>query len=696
MEGAMATASTTGLYEFDPYGTNPANLITGERQTLQTPGRDDFYFIIPQAAPFFVKSMKLYNDVTNVEYVEGVDFLFGHYFPEAMDSIGSPIAGSIRFIKRDIAGIVRMDYRTLGGQWGFSDQAILTELSNKQYNPLIRSWGMIAPLPATFPPVPHDQSIDDLVGAEELRQALQDLADVAEAAAGGINDSHLQDFNNPHKVNKVQVGLGAVQNFPIATDLEMQLGQATNVYATSRGVALAIAAQALVPLNNFIARRDNPHEVTKAQVGLEFTPNFPVASPTEAIDPLITNRLMTPYTTALLINQYSESDRIQALEGALQAHESNYNNPHRVTAHQVGTLTEEEIRSLVTGGVATDTERFSGMTDAEWRETLPSFTDMTTVIENLGTEFDAASLEVQLIDPNDPTTDEERAEQEQNKRLGVMAGYDAWSLYKASWETTLVQTNAVMPTVFADGRSTFIAQEDAYYYIDDLGVIHAVGSAAIPTPTLPGTVANIWATKTAVYALLDDDRLLRYVANGTVTTLFNSGVSDVFCNNEDKYAGEFVLFQMDDGTLNAYGHAGFVSAVNTLITGLATNPDHRLFADVVIANDYMVFMFENRDVLVYAIGRSPNVTFTPVPHEGTWPVDWLAISGDYNHIALLGVDGKVYFRGNNNEGQQEVNQRVGPFISVACGKEFTVTLGEDKHPMYWGDSPTNALLPVGF
>ncbi|MBG7006393.1 hypothetical protein I5G20_13505, partial [Pseudomonas aeruginosa] len=128
----------TGLYPFDPNGTNPQNFIKGERQTLQVPDGDDYYFIIPFAAPFFVDSLRLFNPLTNQTYVEGVDYLIGHWFIEAMESIGRPIAGSIRIMKRSINAMIGMDYRTIGGQWGFSNQQILAELARKQYNPLIR------------------------------------------------------------------------------------------------------------------------------------------------------------------------------------------------------------------------------------------------------------------------------------------------------------------------------------------------------------------------------------------------------------------------------------------------------------------------------------------------------------------------------------------------------------------------------
>lgn len=47
--------------------------------------------------------------------------------------------------------------------------------------------------------------------------------------------------------------------------------------------------------------RDNPHKVNKKQVGLEFTPNFKVATKDESELGVASDRLMTPERTAQAI-----------------------------------------------------------------------------------------------------------------------------------------------------------------------------------------------------------------------------------------------------------------------------------------------------------------------------------------------------------------------------------------------------------
>lgn len=693
----MTTMSTTGLYEFDPYGTNPANLIDPERQTLQTPGEDDFFFIIPQASPFFVDSFQVWNDTTNAPYEEGVDFVFGHYFPEAMDSIGRPIAGSIRFLKRDISGIVRMRYRTLGGQWGFSDQAILTELSNKLYNPIIRSWGQIDVLPASFPVVPHDQSLDTLTGSDTINAALENLADLIAGTQGAITDNHLLDYNNPHQVTKSQIGLSNVQNFPVASDLQMQAGQATNVYATAYGVYLAIAQFAVIPLDTHKVDYNNPHQVTKDQVGLSQVANYPPASAEEAINPTINNRYLTPYTAALLLNAQSDVGRIQALEDDFNAHLI-ANNPHGITPAMIGTLTEAEIIALVGGGEATDTTRFAGMTEAEWRASLPSFSDFTTTLDSLKSYFETASGNAQALVATDPTTTEQQNTATLALYDTVVAGYDGWGVMRANLETLLRQStgNAGLPDSLEDGQGRMVILENAQYYVDDMGDVFNFGSASIDTPVLATAAVAMWATKTAVYNLRPDDSLARYTSAGSVTVLYASGVDTMFANTEDAASGEFVIIRMLDGSYAAYGQASFVTAANTLLAGWVGNPLREDISDIVIGNAYIAFQFTNNDVLVYEIDRTSGIALTPVTLPVGYPSQYTQIAGAYDHLAMLDADGKIWFYGENLYGQQEVDPVHEPYLSVACGKRFTVTLDSKRRLMFWGETPDNALLPKDF
>src|SRR5690606_24331280 len=80
------------------------------------------------------------------------------------------------------------------------------------------------------------------------------------AGAQAKVDAHANRRDNPHGVTKAQVGLGNVENYGIATQAEAEAGTANSKYVTLLRVALKIGGKKT-------NRRDNPHQATAAQVG---------------------------------------------------------------------------------------------------------------------------------------------------------------------------------------------------------------------------------------------------------------------------------------------------------------------------------------------------------------------------------------------------------------------------------------------
>lgn len=141
-------------------------------------------------------------------------------------------------------------------------------------------------------------------------------------------NAHTARVDNPHGVTKAQVGLGNVLNYDVASEAQARAGTSDSLYMTALKTAQAISTQALVPLNAHTARVDNPHSVTKAQVGLDSVDNFATATEAEARTGTVNNRFMTPLRTAQAI-------ATQALT-PLNAHIARADNPHGVTKAQVG------------------------------------------------------------------------------------------------------------------------------------------------------------------------------------------------------------------------------------------------------------------------------------------------------------------------------------------------------------------------
>lgn len=148
-----------------------------------------------------------------------------------------------------------------------------------------------------------------------------------DALIGTVFNDHVNDFNNPHRVTKAQVGLGLVDNYQTANEAEARYAINNDRFMTPRRTKDAVETLAVIPLNTHLSNYNNPHQVTKAQVGLSFVDNYQTATVADAIAGAASNKFMTPYTTKQMLNNQL---------GNLNSHLSNYNNPHRVTKAQVG------------------------------------------------------------------------------------------------------------------------------------------------------------------------------------------------------------------------------------------------------------------------------------------------------------------------------------------------------------------------
>jgi hypothetical protein len=172
-------------------------------------------------------------------------------------------------------------------------------------------------------------------------------------AIGPLN-THAGRTDNPHSVTKAQVGLGSVVNLPLANTAEAQAGTSHALYMTPLLTAQAVSAQALTPLNAHTARVDNPHATTKAQVGLSIVENYTIASQAEAEAGASNTLYMTPLRAAQAIS-------VQAV-APLNTHISRTDNPHSTTKAQVGLGSVENYAIATVGEAQAGTSNVKYMT----------------------------------------------------------------------------------------------------------------------------------------------------------------------------------------------------------------------------------------------------------------------------------------------------------------------------------------------
>lgn len=153
-------------------------------------------------------------------------------------------------------------------------------------------------------------------------------------------ENHTSDHNNPHQVTKAQVGLDRVDNTndaekPISDATQVALNLKANQITTYTKVQVDNLVSAVnTSLSNHENDLNNPHQVTKAQVGLGNVNNTsdlskPISTATQAALDLKANQTTTYTKTEV-------NALVTAVDSDLDAHVANTSNPHNVTKSQVG------------------------------------------------------------------------------------------------------------------------------------------------------------------------------------------------------------------------------------------------------------------------------------------------------------------------------------------------------------------------
>lgn len=111
---------------------------------------------------------------------------------------------------------------------------------------------------------------------DAAKTALEKLIQDSDKVIKESLDAHIGNKSNPHNVTKAQVGLGNVQNLAPA-GMPVSTAQAAAI-----ADAKAAGTKAQTNLNTHANRRDNPHNVTRAQLGLATTDQVVFAKTTAA------------------------------------------------------------------------------------------------------------------------------------------------------------------------------------------------------------------------------------------------------------------------------------------------------------------------------------------------------------------------------------------------------------------------------
>lgn len=226
------------IYPIDYTGVSATNLVVNEVRTLSI-GLDPIYKnIVPAYAPYFLDNFVLGHvdsGGTSTTLIEGQDYIHVFQYLAATRSVGKVVYGGVHITNPAIEGTFTMSYQTIGGNWVGDRAAIVENIASNNYNPRQVSWDQVTDVQDIFPPEIHVQPITDVTRYSDLISAINTIS-TAIGQNVDINPliAHIADVDNPHIVTKEQVGLPDVINLPLATDEEVLNSEEVDKYISLR------------------------------------------------------------------------------------------------------------------------------------------------------------------------------------------------------------------------------------------------------------------------------------------------------------------------------------------------------------------------------------------------------------------------------------------------------------------------------
>jgi len=169
---------------------------------------------------------------------------------------------------------------------------------------------------STLSLTPASVGLGNVDNTADMDKPVSTATSLAIAVVQSALTNHIANTSNPHNVTAAQVGLDQVDN---TSDVDKPISNAQGLVNNSLNIAIVANSTAI---SNHQNDYTNPHQVTATQVGLGNVDN------TRDIDKPISNAVQQALDNITNARDLDDT--------ALEGHINNFNNPHNVTATQLG------------------------------------------------------------------------------------------------------------------------------------------------------------------------------------------------------------------------------------------------------------------------------------------------------------------------------------------------------------------------
>lgn len=280
------------ILELDLTGTLIENRIMDEFHTLtKIEGKKD-RIICPVYGTFYAESLSV-RESTGKVLNEGVDYLLAYHEADYSEITGKDLESLIVIINPTVSNVVKISYQALGGKLEIVRESLEAAIDGINANALGVDYEDILNTPEGFVGDPsHPHKYWQLYGFESLIENLELLGlALQEGRKGSVNAieeymgvykvvlddiyedysryiPHLTDINNPHNVTKNQLGLNNINNWPMANMQQSKDRTNDNLYMGIHGVSSLYSEHLLERLNLHLEDYNNPHKVKAEDLNL--------------------------------------------------------------------------------------------------------------------------------------------------------------------------------------------------------------------------------------------------------------------------------------------------------------------------------------------------------------------------------------------------------------------------------------------
>jgi hypothetical protein len=274
----------------DLTGTDPNNHIGSEEHLLVDLDGFPYKIITLFHGGFYTKGLKVYDADYN-KLMPDVDYICTYKHQQVSDRTGLEVCSAIVFINPAIDGIVYTSSQMVGDDIAFSftvvqDYITFYNTKTPDYIPtwsdyigtepnwspgeLVQArWGLdtYQPFNNELETISRRLVIGNDNAEEDLRESIRDRLDVFLARFNNRLQQHIDDKANPHASDAEKVGLGLLENLPVAT-APQALAIASDDHYMTPALAWQVSDQyASIPLK---AHTDlnpaNPHDLSYLQL----------------------------------------------------------------------------------------------------------------------------------------------------------------------------------------------------------------------------------------------------------------------------------------------------------------------------------------------------------------------------------------------------------------------------------------------